>query len=109
MGNGGQCGSGRGICNGGGCEDGGCGLLGQQRCTFIDCTGPFTVDYGGQCVGCGGIGQRCCDLDGSDGTCGLGAVCYAYTCEACGASGQRCCEGRFCNGGAACNSSNRCP
>ena len=107
--NGGSCPSSQGACRNGGCNDGGCGRIGQSRCTFLDCTGPYTVDYAAQCVSCGGLGQRCCDEYGADGWCGLGTVCYAYTCEACGASGQRCCSGRFCNGGQTCDNFGRCP
>ena len=106
-----MCSGQTGVCANGGCQNGACGRLGQPACMGdVACTAPFTVEAGGQCVACGGVGQRCCNGRGGD-FCGAGAACGNNNqCEACGGSGQLCCLGRFCNGTAACQAgTGRCP
>jgi hypothetical protein len=108
---GGSCSGSDGVCSGGGCLGGTCGLVGQVECPSAGCTAPYTENNNNMCEPCGGLGQECCDSENGK-FCGSPNVCFDGIdkfCEACGAIGQACCLGDLCPASGSCNSVNsRC-
>ena len=103
---GGACSGADGVCQGGGCNGGTCGLVGQAECIWAGCTGPYTENNNNICEPCGGLGQECCD-SASGKFCGAPNVCFDdgnnKFCEPCGAIGQACCLGDLCPTSGSCN------
>jgi hypothetical protein len=58
---------------------------------------------------CGDIGQRCCPMEGSEGTCGTHQTCFMGRCRACGDYGQPCCAGDCRGTGNTCSNSTTPP
>ena len=96
-----------GTCESGHCRDGTdlCGGLGQDRCSFFDCTAGYVASDPITCEACGDEGQPCCE----DGYCGPGLGCGSFgDCEPCGLPNQPCCDGLFCVSGS-CDVFGDCP
>jgi hypothetical protein len=58
---------------------------------------------------CGDIGQRCCAMAGSEGTCGTHQTCFMGMCRACGDYGQPCCAGDCRGSGNTCSNATTPP